>query len=147
MKIIYYDERHLTACSNLLIAHYNHADIGCEFTEEKATSYLQEIIFKPRFVGLLIFEKKTLVGFAFCHLKTWFDKDHLHIDELIIEKSYQKQGIATKLLAFIESYAQNYDLAGITTTTNMLAFINFYQKNDFLDHDISFLFKGVTKPD
>ena len=147
MKIIYYDEKHLAECANLFMAHYNHVDLGCNFTKEKAMFYLQELIFKPRFVGLLVFEKKQLVGFAFSHLKTWCDKDSMHINELIIKDDYQKQGIATKLLTFIESYAKNYNLAGITTTTNILPLTQFYQKNDFLDHDVTFLFKGVTKPD
>lgn len=143
MKIIYYDEKYLTPCAKILMNHYNNDDFNCTFTKHRAMLYLQELIFKPRFVGFLLLEKDQTVGFAFCHMRTWSHSDELHIDEFIINENYQKKGIGTKLLDFITTYATCYNLAGITTATNVIALTQFYQKNDFLDHDITFLYKGI----
>jgi len=147
MKIIYYDENHLQGCASLFMSQYNHPDYGCQFDQHKAMLYLQEIVFKPRFVGLLVLHKKELAGFAFCHLRTWFDKDQLQVDELIIKEEFQNQGVATKVLGFLEDYAKNYELGGITFTTNALTLAKFYEKRGFLAHDVTFLYKGVIGVD
>jgi len=144
MKIVYYDEKHLNACAELFTKHYNTADFGCKFTKHRATIYLQELIFRPRFIGFLLLNKEQLIGFAFCHMRTWAEKDEMRIDEFIIVEAHQRQGLGTKLLEFITTYATSYRLAGITTSTNVVNLTQFYQKNDFLDHDITFLYKGIT---
>ena len=146
MKIIYYDETYLQDCASIFMDHYNSEEYGCSFNRLKATTYLQEIIYKPRFVGLLMMKKNKVIGFAFCHLRTWDEKDDLHIDELLVKEEQPEEEVKAKLLNFIESYTKNYELAGITTTTNSLAVTDFYLKNDFLDHDVTFLYKGIAKP-
>jgi GNAT superfamily N-acetyltransferase len=143
MKIVYYDEKHLKPCSEILMAHYNNNDFKCNFTKHSAMLYLQELIFKPRFIGFLLLEKEHIIGFAFCHIRTWSDSDELHIDEFLIRETHQLKGIGTRLLDFITTYATSYNLSGITTTTNVISLAQFYQKNDFLDHDITFLYKGI----
>ena len=143
MKIIYYDEKYLKPCSEILMNHYDNNDFNCNFTKHRAMLYLQELIFKPRFIGFLLLEKEQIIGFAFCHMRTWSDSDEMHIDEFIIKETHQNQGIGTKLLDFMTTYATSYNLAGITTTTNVITLTQFYQKNDFLDHDITFLYKGI----
>lgn len=144
MEIIYYDENYLQDCANLFMAQYNCLDYGCRFDQHRAMLYLQEIVFKPRFVGLLILHKKALVGFAFCHLRTWFDKDQLEVDELIIKEAFQNQGVATKVLNFLEDYAQNYELGGMTFMTNVSSLATFYEKQGFLAREVTFLYKGVV---
>ena len=147
MKIIYYDEKYLKPCAELLMKHYNTHEYGCNFSKESACAYLQELIFKPRFIGFLLLEGEKLIGLAFCHLRTWSSSEDIHIDEFIIEDIHQKKGFGTKLLDFINEYATGFALAGITTTTNVIALTQFYKKNDFLDHDITFLYKGLGEID
>ncbi|MCL1989662.1 MAG: GNAT family N-acetyltransferase [Defluviitaleaceae bacterium] len=147
MKIIYYEEQHLIPCAQLLMSHYNHEHFNCKFTQQRACAYLQELIFKPRFIGFLLLEKDKLIGFSFCHIRTWSDADDLYIDEFIIQDTYQKRGLGSKLLTFIYTYGSSLALAGITTTTNVISLTQFYQKNNFLAHDIAFLYKGCKKTD
>jgi len=157
MKIIYYDEKYLKPCAELLMKHYNNNDFGCKFTKERACAYLQEHIFKPRFIGFLLLEEEKineklatdekLIGFAFCHIRTWSDTDDIYIDEFIIEDIHQNKGLGTKLLTFINTYATSFSLTGITTTTNVIALTQFYQKNDFLEHDVTFLYRGLKELD
>ena len=143
MKISYYNEKHLQACADLLTHYYNQPDFGCHFTTKSATLYLQELIFTPRFVGFLLFDKKDLLGFAFSHMKTWSDKNELQLNEFIIKPDATQQGYGNKLLEFIETYASSYELSGITLATNTLSLIDFCRKNNFLEHDITFLYKGI----
>jgi len=142
MKIIYYDEKYLLPCAQLFMNHYNQSQTTDTFTKERACAYLQEHIFKPRFVGFLLLKKDVLIGFAFTHLRTWSATDDLHIDELIMDNDYQRKGLGTKLLTFIESYAKNFKLSGITVSTNAAPLTQFFQKSDFKTHEISFLYKG-----
>jgi len=145
MKIVYYEEKYLTPCALTLMNHYNHEDFSCNFTAERASAYLQELIFKPRFIGFVLLEQEQIVGFAFCHMRTWDTTDELNIDEFVIQSELQKKGLGSKLLDFIDTYAQNFFLSGVTATTNVIGLSQFYQKNDFLEHDITFLYKGLTK--
>ena len=144
MKIIYFDEGYLQDCVSLFMSQYNSEDFDCGFDKSRATAYLEEIILKPRFVGILALKKNRVLGFAFCHLRTWSEKDDLVIDELLVKTEKQNEGIGSMLLEFIESYAINYNLAGITATTNVQPLTQFYQKNEFLEHNLSFLYKGVN---
>ena len=146
MKIIYYDdEKYLNPCAELLIKHYNTDDFGCNFTKQSACAYLQELIFTPRFIGFLLLEDEKILGFSFCHIRTWSDSNDIHIDEFIIEDIHQEKGLGSKLLDFISTYATSFSLTGITTTTNVIPLTQFYQKNDFLAHDITFLYKGLRE--
>jgi len=147
MKIIYYDEKYLNPCAELLMAYYNDDKFDCKFTKQRACAYLQELIFKPRFIGFLLLEKDELIGFSFCHMRTWAQADEMYIDEFIIKDDYQNKGLGSKLLNFITTYASSFSLSGITSTTNVIALTQFYQKNDFLEHDIAFLYKGFKQPD
>jgi len=145
MKIVYYEEKYLSLCAETLTKHYNSEEFNCNFTTERAVTYLQELIFKPRFIGFVLLEKEEVVGFAFCHMRTWDTTDELNIDEFVIQSEHQKNGLGSKLLDFIDTYAQNFFLSGVTATTNVIGLSQFYQKNDFLEHDITFLYKGLTK--
>ena len=147
MKIVYYDEKYLNPCAEAFMNHYNTDNFGCKFTKQRACAYLQELIFKPRFIGFLLLEEDSLIGFAFCHIRTWSDNDEIHIDEFIIESTHLRKGLGSKLLEFINTYATSFELAGLTTITNVIALTQFYQKNDFLAHDITFLYKGLKKLD
>jgi len=145
MKIVYYEEKYLATCTETLINHYNSEDFGCNFTTERASTYLQELIFKPRFIGFILLNEEEVIGFAFCHMRTWDTTEELHIDEFVIQSEFQKKGLGSKLLDFIDTYAQNFFLSGVTATTNVIGLSQFYKKNDFLEHDITFLYKGFTK--
>ena len=145
MKIVYYDEQYLTPCAEIFTTHYNNTDFNCNFTTTRASTYLEELIYTPRFIGFILLEQAQVIGFALCHLRTWDTTDELIIDEFIIQSEHQKKGLGSKLLEFIDTYAQNLHLAGVTTTTNIIGLTQFYQKNDFLEHDITFLYKGLIK--
>lgn len=144
MKIAYFEESHLEECATIFTNHYNGDDFGCTFTTELSATYLKELQFRPRFVGFVLLKKDQVIGFAFCHLKTWSEADELQIDEFIMKDNFQRKGLGTKLLSFIYDYAKTLKLGGITTTTNVIALTDFYQKNDFLEHEITFLYKGIS---
>jgi len=143
MKIIYYDEEYLKPCAELFMKHYNTDEFECKFTKERACIYLQELIFTPRFIGFLLLEEENLIGFAFCHVRSWFDSEDIHIDEFIIEDIHQNKGLGNQLLDFIDTYAASLALTGVTATTNVIPLIQFYQKSDFLEHDITFLYRRL----
>ena len=147
MEIVYYEPEHLEVCQNLFTSIYNAENFNCNFTKEKAIAYLEEFVGAPRFVGFLLFSKEKLLGLAFCHEKTWAWRDEICIDEFLIHPDYQRKGLGNKLLDFIQKFAKNRELAGITLVTNTLPLANFYTNNGFMEHDISFLYKGLPDAD
>jgi len=147
MEIVYYEPKHLKDCQNLFTSIYNAENFNCNFTQEKATAYLEELVNTPRFIGFLFFNKEKLLGLAFCHEKTWAWRDEICINELLIHPDYQRSGLGSRLLSFIEKFAKNRELAGITLVTNTLPLANFYIQNGFMEHDISFLYRGLDAKD
>jgi ribosomal protein S18 acetylase RimI-like enzyme len=144
MRIAYYEAAYLEACKELLMDFYNNELCKCQFTEEKALRYLEELINAPRFAGFLLLDHEDqLMGAALCHERTWWYKDELHMDEFLISSQNRQSGYGSKLLRFMTRYARERDLAGITLITNNLAMADFYQKNDFHDHEIYFMYKGL----
>ncbi|MCL1948842.1 MAG: GNAT family N-acetyltransferase [Turicibacter sp.] len=144
MRIAYFEPHHLGDCLDLFLGHYNNEAFGCQFDPQKATAYLEELANTPRFIGFLLFGADDgLVGMAFCHERTWWPYDELHIDEFIISPSHQKKGYGSKLLKFMQKYAKERELAGVTLVTNTLPLARFYQKNEFHEHDVFFMYKGL----
>ena len=143
MRIAYYEDKFFDSCAHLLMEHYNNEFCKCNFTEEKAQYYISELIQNPRFVGfLLLDDDDNLIGAALCHERTWWYKDELYIDEFLIISEQQRIGFGSRLLTFMQKHSKKRDLAGITLITNNLAMADFYQKNEFHNHDICFMYKG-----
>jgi len=144
MRIAYYEPEYFETCTELLINYYNNDLCKCHFTDTKAQHYLAEIIETPRFIGfLLLDDQDNLIGTAMCHERTWWYKDELYIDEFLIHPEHQHQGHGSQLIRFIEKYAKEQELAGITLITNNLAMVEFYQRKNFHNHDICFMYKGL----
>ena len=144
MKITYYEQKHLKQCATLFTEIYNSEGYNCNFDIKKSMLYLEELSQNSRFIGFLLLKKEEIIGLAFCHEHTWDQNDELKIDEFLIKENYQKKEFGTKLLNFIEKYAKNNELAGITLITNTISLTNFYQKNNFLEHDVTFMYKGLV---
>jgi len=146
MRIAYYEPEFFEACANLFMNNYNNEFCKCDFTELKAQYYLSELIQAPRFVGFLLLDNENkVIGAAFCHERTWWYKDELYIDEFLIQADHQRLGHGSKLLSFMQKHSKKNDLSGVTLITNNLATADFYQKNDFHNHDICFMYKGIEQ--
>ena len=144
MRIAYFTLIHLEACKDLFLNFYNNDLNKCEFTKEKADSYLTELINAPRFVGFLLLDHEDkLVGAALCRERTWWDRDELHIDEFLLDIQNENAKHGTKILKYMNRYVKERNLSGTTLITNNNAMAAFYQKAGFKDHEIYFMYRGA----
>lgn len=144
MRIAYYEAEYFDAVKTLFLSHYNKDGYGCRFSEEKADAYLKELFETPRFMGFLLLDSQDrLIGFSFCHERTWWENDELYINEFIVSEEHQKKGYGSKLLTFMQKHAKEREMAGITLITNSIPLAKFYQKNKFSDHEIYFMYRGA----
>lgn len=143
MEIKRFKIEDLEFSSKLLIEAYNGAPWECHWTMDTASTYLNEFIEAPRFVGFTLWDNNNMIGAAFCHEKTWWTDDELFIDEFYISPSHQKQGYGHQLLNHIERYIKDKKLAGFTLLTNKyMPARAFYKKNDFVEAEhVMFMYK------
>ena len=126
---------------------YNGDPWNQNWSNESAKKLLGEIICMPRFVGFEATDGDMLIGCALCREKTWWTQDELFVEELFIRRSAQRKGCGTALLAFLEEYAREKNLAGMTLLTdkNMPA-LKFYKKNGFAQAGhVTFMYRESCK--
>ena len=100
---------------------------------EVVNKYLKEFNYKidetlNEFVNVLLYDDNGIKGVLVCS-KIY---DRLEIDYIIVDKSYRRLGIASKLLKYMED--ENKGVLNITLEvreSNALA-ISFYKKNGFV---------------
>lgn len=145
MNIEFMEEKHLNACSILLMRTYNCAPWENHWSVDTSVRYLKEYISNPRFVGFVASEGNDIVGAAFCHEKTWWTDDELFVDEFYISPEFQRKGYGHQLLCHIENYIKEKKLAGFTLLTNRyMPAVNFYEKNGFVKAEhVVFMYKQI----
>ena len=60
-----------------------------------------------------MFNDGTLVGFVWCYIHDYFGEKRLHVNQIVIDKDFRGQGIAKKLLAQTEKYADKLNIKTI----------------------------------
>jgi hypothetical protein len=84
MNIRELNENDLDRCVEILMSSYNTMPWNYRWSFEKARAYLKEYKDAKRFIGFVALENDTIVAALFGHLKTWWTKDQLYIDEVFV---------------------------------------------------------------
>lgn len=96
---------------------------------------------------LKITKDNKLAGFAFANICSGLDSgaDYLWLNELFVEEKFREQGIATKLLKFIEAYSKenNIKYFACSTGTGNAAAQSLYKKNGFNAENIVWCDKSL----
>lgn len=79
------------------------------------------------------FSNNRLVGFVWFFDYKYFGEARIHINQIVIDENYQRQGIASELLNKVEKFAQSLNIKYIdlnVSENNKIA-LEMYLKNDF----------------
>ena len=119
----------IPSCAEILCAVYNNEMWQCRWTQETATTYLEDYFNANKFVGFVIEEEEKIIGAFFAHEKIWWNNSELFIDEMFILPELQRKGLGSMLIKTAEEYVTEHKLAGFTLSTNRYAPApNFYKK-------------------
>lgn len=82
--------------------------------------------FNNEFINLLVYDDyKGVLIYDYIY-------DRIEIEYIIVDKRYRQQGIATKLLNFMESQYSNCKNITLEVKKSNIPAINFYKKNGFV---------------
>lgn len=121
---------------NKYIDYYNSE--GGKWTFDLAKKRLEQIFLTPYFYGLGLYSESELVGFAVGHFKQFDDIQLFYLEEILVFKEFQNQGLGTKLLNELESVvkekgAQKIDLSTTYKEEHQRFYSRLgYKKSDFL---------------
>ena len=106
---------------------------GIDWTEERATEYLQDYFKQNKFIGYVYEENDEVLGCVFALCKISGSKEEIIINEMAVLPERQGQGIGTQLLNAVKDYSKNKGLAGVVLHTSEYApAAAFYEKNEFM---------------
>lgn len=111
-----------------MIRNFNYSDLETINRLLETFNYkLTKEAFSNTFLEVLIYEEEKIKGVMVYQ----YLYDRIEIDYIIIDKNYRKNGIATKLLNYLENkYTKINNITLEVKESNNIA-INFYLKNGF----------------
>lgn len=94
-------EKDLNVCTAAFIEIFNEEPWYDQWTFERASQYITDFYNTPHFLGILVIEKKEIVGFAYGVTRTWWQGNEFYINEMGVKKKWRRQGIGKKTLRAI----------------------------------------------
>lgn len=145
MEIRELEEKDIERCVEIFMSSYNTMPWNYRWTVEKAHAYLKEYHESKRFIGFVALEDSIIVSALFGHLKTWWTKDQLYIDEVFVSDDYKGKGFGKKIIQHCENFCRQKGIDIITLMTNeVMPAYTFHSKNDFIKVDqYVFMFKQL----
>jgi GNAT superfamily N-acetyltransferase len=145
MNIRELNENDLDRCVEILMSSYNTMPWNYRWSFEKARAYLKEYKDAERFIGFVALENDKIVAALFGHLKTWWTKDQLYIDEVFVSDDFKGKGYGKKIIEHCEHYCLDNGIDIITLMTNeVMPAYTFHSKNNFVKVDqYVFMFKQL----
>jgi GNAT superfamily N-acetyltransferase len=128
----------LSALAQLYTRVYAHANVGENWTKEKAYLLLDDFLKKQPDLAFLAESNGKIVGGFFKTVKPWWDGNHLDNGELFVHPDFQRKGVGTKLCqTLLKKAVEKYNVS-------VLEIITFKKKPFPLEWYLS---KGYKKSD
>ena len=126
----------LKQCIKILRDTYDNADWEHKWPYARGRKYLESCFGKYNSISYVVENCGTIEGAIFSHVRPWWDKDQVFIDEILISKEAIGKGYDRKLLGMVEAYVKENNLGGILLATreDTLAY-EFYKENNFVVPD------------
>ena len=120
MKIEIAKKKDLKECARILRENYNDGVLSEGWTEESSNSICKFFYNLQKDLFLVARDENVggVIGFIFGFIKPWADGNQLMAEEFCVDKRFQKQGIAKKLLkTLLEKATEKYSITQINGTT------------------------------
>ena len=120
---------------------FNEGEWKQSWSEVTAKTSLENLFSFPHFYGLVAIKGDKKVGAILGHVQTFNDGKTYYIDELFVDPSYQKQGIAKALYQkAIEELKQEGISGSFFTTIRNSSAYDFYVSQGAIDLEDSAVF-------
>ncbi len=131
-----FSQEHINLASTIYKEVFNSKPWNETWTVKSATKRLTYLNSLKNSFGLCYFKNNKCIGFFIGHSEPYLNNTQFLIKELCISSSFQKKGIATLLLQYLENHLKETQVKYmmlITKKTNILT--HFYKKNKFENLD------------
>jgi GNAT superfamily N-acetyltransferase len=145
MEIRELTKNDIDSCVEIFMSSYNTKPWNYKWNAEKAHAYLTEYQEAKRFVGFVAIDNGEIVSALLAHLKTWWTKDQLYIDEVFVSDVSKGKGVGKKIIQHCEDFCKQNDIEIISLMTNeVMPAYTFHSKNDFVKvNQYVFMFKQL----
>ncbi len=126
----------LEECIELYINVFNCRPWDETWTYQTANERLSDLMHTPKFLGFLLYENDTLIGFIAGNSKKTYTGLTFYLAEFCINNQIQGKGYGSKLLLYLEEELKKRDIQSIylLTATGGLAEA-FYLKNNYIIYE------------
>lgn len=144
MIIKNFDETEIKNVTKIFLNVYIGPPWNEEWDETRAEAYLRGFINNPSSISYLAYDKDQLIGACIGERKSWWQGDDYYINEIFIDKTFQKKGLGSSFLNLIQDELKERGIRTITLLTNKgTSSDNFYKVNGFKDKEaLTFKYKN-----
>ncbi len=150
MEIREYRSGDFKACVELFVRVFNGEPCRDQWTQERASQYLDEAVHRRGFLGYVAVEDASArhgaqaapQGLIFGHKVVWWNGDQFMIQMMCVETGTQRRGVGSALLKHLK---RQLDLKGFMQINLLTRFqewpASFYRKAGFLEsEDLRFFY-------
>lgn len=124
------------ACARELIAAFGEPPWNEPWTYEQAFDRIDEIMSARVSRGIVCMDGDECVSMLAGRIMTYQDKKMFYIDEFSVHPAFQRQGVGSRMLAFLRGELQKepqpINHMALVTTRGFPS-VSFYQKNGFVE--------------
>lgn len=136
------------ACAHELIAAFREEPWNEVWTYQQAYTRIEEIMFARVSRGYVCMDGERCVSMLSGRIMTYQDKKMFYIDEFSVHPAYQRQGIGSRMLAFLreELEKEPQPISHISLITERgFPSVAFYGKNGFVELQNELTMAGYVK--
>tara|TARA_A100001015_G_scaffold34729_1_gene38456 strand:- start:3494 stop:3943 length:450 start_codon:yes stop_codon:yes gene_type:complete len=135
-NITLFSQKHINFASTIYTEVFNSKPWNETWTIKSATKRLTYLHTLKNSFGLCYVDNKKCIGFLIGHSEPYLNNTQFIINELCVSSSFQKKGIATLLLQYLENHLKENKIKYMMLTTKKTTILNnFYKKNGFKNLD------------
>lgn len=135
------EKRDYENCGKVLVDAFKAAPWNEDWTLKQAMTRIDEIMSSMVSRGFVLVDGDVIVSMVLGRILTYLDHKEFWIDEFSVNPSYQKQGIGTKVMAYVKDEmrkeAEAVSYLALNTRKGAPA-VRFYEANEFRE-DVSSL--------
>lgn len=135
------EKRDYENCGKVLVDAFKAEPWNEDWTLKQAVTRIDEIMSSEVSRGLVLVDGDVIVSMVLGRILTYLDHKEFWIDEFSVNPSYQKQGIGTKVMAYVKDEmrkeAEAVSYLALNTRKGAPA-VRFYKANEFRE-DVSSL--------
>ena len=135
------------ACARELVAAFAGDPWNEVWTDKQAYDRIEEIMSARVSRGFVCMDGDACISMLCGRIMTYQDKKMLWIDEFSVHPAYQRQGVGSRMLAFLRQELQNEPTPinhMALITTRGFPSVDFYEKNGFVAQDGEVVMAGFV---